>query len=82
MPAQQANIAAALAVIALMVMGALALVLCFQIAPRENHDYLLILLGALAGALSMQGPGKVADKLTSSTGPDATITVAPAAKET
>ncbi len=63
----------ALAVIALLIMGALALVMAFAVVPKENHDYMLILLGALAGALTVQGGGKIADKLTTSTGPDATI---------
>ena len=62
-----------LATVALVIMGALALVMTFSVVPKENHDYMLILLGALAGALTVQGGNKIADKLTTSSGPGATI---------
>ncbi len=62
-----------LAAVALVLLGALALVMVFWPVPNSNHDYMLILLGALAGALTVQGGSKIADKLTTSSGDNATI---------
>lgn len=63
----------ALAMVALLIMGAIALAMVFTAVPPPNHDYMLIMLGALAGALTVTGGQKLADKLTTSTGPGANI---------
>ena len=63
-----------LAGIALIILGFLSVVMTFEVVPAANHDYMLIMLGALAGALTVSGGQKIADKITSSTGPN-TITV-------
>ncbi|HEY2178829.1 MAG TPA: hypothetical protein VGH15_09635 [Caulobacteraceae bacterium] len=48
--------------LALIAVGALAAVMCFGAVPAANHDYLLILIGALAGALSTPATKTPPDK--------------------
>lgn len=48
-----------LAGLALIFMGALALLLVFKPVPQPNHDYLIFILGALAGAITMSGAAKI-----------------------
>jgi len=69
LPSAQAFLAGA----ALFIMGALALIMAFHPVPQINHDYLIFILGGLAGALTVGGGAKLADKITTSNGPDATI---------
>jgi hypothetical protein len=64
-----------LAGIALLALSFLAFALTVEIVPKENHDYLLIILGALGGAAGVTGGGKVLSSVTS-TGPDAQIAAA------
>ena len=67
-----------LAGIAVIIMGVLAGFMAFSVVPPQNHDYILIILGALGGAMGVTGGAKVADKITSS-GTGTTInTAAPA----
>ena len=68
-PSAQAFLAGA----ALLIMGALGGVMLFQPIPQANATAMTFILGALAGALTVGGGNKIADKLTTSTGPDATI---------
>lgn len=46
--------------LALVFMGVIALALLFEVAPSANHDYLLIILGALGGAMGVTGGQKAA----------------------
>lgn len=41
-----------LAALALGIMGALAIALVFWTVPASNHDYLVFILGTIAGAVS------------------------------
>jgi hypothetical protein len=65
-----------LAGLALLFMGSIGMGLLFTVAPKENHDYLLIILGALGGAMGVTGGAKAVSALTS-TGPDTHIQVQP-----
>lgn len=49
--------------LALVFMGLIALTLIFQIAPQANHDYLLIILGALGGAMGVTGGQRAAQMI-------------------
>ncbi len=64
-----------LAGLALVIMGVLAVSMTLDPSPvpAANHDYMLIILGALGGALGVTGGQRVADKITNSTGADAVI---------
>jgi hypothetical protein len=62
----------ALAGLALVGLIGLSFAFAFHKVPTENHDFMIFTLGALAGAITVGG-GKLADKITSSSGPDATI---------
>ena len=64
----------ALAGVALIVLGGLGAGLEFMPIPASNSTLLAAIIGALAGALTVAGGSKIADKLTTSNGPDATIT--------
>lgn len=61
-----------------MFMGGLSLAMAFQIVPKENHDYMLIILGAMGGAMGVTGGSKAASAVSSS-GPDTHVIVQPAA---
>lgn len=50
----------ALAGMALCFMGVIGIALLFQVAPKENHDYFLMILSALAGAMGVTGGQKAA----------------------
>lgn len=65
-----------LAGLALLFMGGLAMAMTFNIVPHENHDYMLIMLGALGGAIGVTGGGKAVSAMTY-TASDATITQTP-----
>ena len=52
---------------------ALGVMLVFIAVPNSNHDMLVYILGALSGAITVAGGGKIADKITTSNGPDATV---------
>jgi hypothetical protein len=41
-----------LAAVALGILGALAVALVFRTVPQANHDYLVFILGTVAGAVS------------------------------
>lgn len=58
--------------IALFLIGLLSILLVFFEPPGVSKELLLILIGALAGALTVGG-GKVAEKITNSTGDNATV---------
>jgi len=47
-----------LAGMALMFMGCIGLSLLYETAPAANHDYLLIILGALGGAMGVTGASR------------------------
>lgn len=63
----------ALAGIALVILGVLGGCLVFQVVPAQNATLLGMIVGALAGALTVSGSQKIADKLTTSSGDNATI---------
>lgn len=50
-----------LAGMALVVLGMLALLMVFFTVPSPNEKYLIFILGALSGALTVGGGKKVAD---------------------
>lgn len=62
-----------LAGMALVIMGLLSGALIFYTVPQSNKELITFALGAIAGALTVGGAQKVADKLTTSSGPNATI---------
>lgn len=53
------NLQAALAVAALLVLGALGGALVFHAVPQENRELLSTIVGAVAGALTMGGAVKL-----------------------
>ena len=63
----------ALAGIALVILGVLGGCMVFTTIPAQNSTLLGMIVGALAGALTVGGGQKIAEHLTSSTGPNATI---------
>jgi H+/gluconate symporter-like permease len=67
------NYQAILAGTALIIMGVLSFALIFHAVPTDNQQLITFALGAIAGALTSGGASKVADKLTTSTGENATI---------
>lgn len=62
-----------LAGLALLILGCLGGAMMVLPIPSSNATSLTFILGALAGALTVTGGNKIADKLTTSSGPDATI---------
>jgi hypothetical protein len=58
---------------ALLILGGLAFCFAFFGVPKENHDFIIYVLGALSGALTVGSGRKLADKITNSTGDGATI---------
>ena len=67
----------ALAGIALVILGVLGGCMVFTTIPAQNSTLLGMIVGALAGALTVSGGQKIADHLTSSTGANATIETTP-----
>jgi outer membrane lipoprotein SlyB len=63
-----------LAMLALAILGILGGIMAFVPVPASNATLLATIVGALAGALTVAGGQKLADKITSSTGSNATIT--------
>jgi hypothetical protein len=63
----------ALAGLALIMLSALGAALIFHAVPQVNQTMLATIVGALAGALTVGGGQKLADRITSSSGPNATI---------
>ncbi|MHB8529728.1 MAG: hypothetical protein ACYC8V_09495 [Caulobacteraceae bacterium] len=68
-PSSQATLAA----LALVILGALGGVMTFTSVPAANQTLLATIVGALAGALTVAGGGKLADKFTQSTGANPVI---------
>jgi outer membrane lipoprotein SlyB len=62
-----------LAGVALVIMGAISGALIIHAVPQGNMQLITFALGAISGALTVSGGSKIADKLTTSTGPGATI---------
>ena len=58
------NAQTALAGIALILMGIIAGALIFHTVPQANQQLVTFALGAISGALTVGGSGKVAEKLT------------------
>ena len=56
-----------IALIALLIVGALAFHMVYVPIPAQNHDYLVFLLGALTSALSIGGGMKAIDTLKANT---------------
>ena len=54
------------AVLALLIMGALSAALIFRAVPQSNTELITFALGAIAGALTIGGGQKLADKITGS----------------
>jgi len=63
-----------LAIIALLILGGLGAGLLYVPIPPSNATTIAVIVGALASAITIAGGQKLADRLTQSTGPDATIT--------
>lgn len=62
-----------LAGIALVGLIGLSFVFAFVTVPKENHDFMIYVLGTLSGALTVGGVVKAADKITNSIADKATI---------
>lgn len=62
-----------LACLALLIMGIVTVALIFFAVPPGNSQLVTFSLGAIAGALTVGGANKVADKITNSTSGMATI---------
>lgn len=62
-----------LSALALLTIALLSILLVFHSPEPTSKELLLILIGALAGALTVGGGRKIADKITNSSGPDATV---------
>lgn len=58
------NTQSILAGIALIVLGAMGFVMIFFPVPKENANEIIFILGALSGAVTTTGVGKVASGLT------------------
>ena len=54
---------AVLAFIALALMGVMGIMLIFHAVPDSNQQLVTFILGALAGAVTMAGGKKIADKV-------------------
>ncbi|HKT54738.1 MAG TPA: hypothetical protein VJP88_09820 [Caulobacteraceae bacterium] len=52
-----------LAAVALAILGALAIALVFRTVPASNHDYLVFILGTVAGAVSTSAGVKIGQTL-------------------
>ena len=52
-----------LAAIALVLMGAMGLTLCWQVVPPPNQQLVTFALGAISGAMTVGGAGKLANAL-------------------
>lgn len=61
-----------LAGIAMLILGGLSFLMVFFAVPAANHDFLVFILGALSGALTVGGAAKIA-----SSGPNTTINAPP-----
>jgi hypothetical protein len=62
-----------LSVLALVIMGGLSAALIFHTVPQDNQQLVTFALGAISGALTVGGAGKLADKITTSQSDTATI---------
>jgi len=58
---------------ALAILAVLAFLLVFFSVPLSNKELITFVLGAISGALTMGGTSKVADKITNSSGDNATV---------
>ncbi len=65
-----------LAGLAMIFVGAMGLLMIWHSVPPANHDFLVFILGALSGALTVGGANKIADRVTNTQGGDATINAA------
>lgn len=66
-----------LAGMALVIIGVLTGILCFHAVPQQNQQLVTFALGAIAGALTGGAAVKLADRITNSSGSDATIQADP-----
>lgn len=64
---------AVLAGMAMVILGTLSCIMAWHEVPQANHDYLVFILGALSGALTVGGASKIADRISNNTGGDTTI---------
>lgn len=64
-----------LASIAMIILGTLAVMMVWHAVPAANHDFLVFILGALSGALTVGGASRIA-----ATGPNTTINAPPPAE--
>lgn len=67
------NAQTVLAAAALLIMGVLAGLMMFFPIPQANGTPMTFILGAIAGAITVGGGSKLADKFTQSTGPGAVV---------
>ena len=63
MKSDLAHVSALLPLIAMSILGVLAFLLVFHAVPASNRDFLIYILGALSGALTVAAGNKVADTL-------------------
>ena len=52
-----------LTLLAMLIIGALAVLLVFQAVPAENKELVTFALGALSGALTVGGGSKLAERI-------------------
>lgn len=64
---------AVLAGLAIVGLGVLGTLMVFMPVPGSNTTLLATIVGAMAGALTVSAGGKIADKITSSSGPNAVV---------
>lgn len=64
---------AVLSALALIILGVLAMALVYVAVPPANRDLLYVIVGGLTTAITVTGASKLADKITNSKGPNATI---------
>ena len=69
LPSAQAMLAA----LALVGLGVIGTLMCFVPVPVSNTTILATIVGAFAGAATMSVGGKIADKITNSSGPNASV---------
>lgn len=62
---------AVLATLAMLILGALAIGMMFVAVPATNHDYLVFILGAISGAITVGGASKLVSSVTTSQSPPA-----------
>lgn len=61
-----------LAACAMTFIGGMGLLMCFHTVPASNHDFIVFILGALSGAITVTGAAKAVSAVTA-IGPGTTV---------